>query len=231
MGWLIIALIAVITLAILVFWARIPRGSWEFVAAAVILGIAGYAWQGNPSYAGAPKAAAEDFSEADNEAQRAMLQQRKGMDYEFSGARSWLVMADAQSQQGKFASATVILKNAIEKQPENPDLWVALGNALVGHSDGFISPAAQYTFQKAANIAPDSPAPPYFLGLALAQSGRLEEARSLWQSLLDRAPEDAPIRAQLESLIARVDASLGANAQLTVPQQPGDDTQQTTPAN
>ncbi len=231
MGWLIIALIAIATLAILLFWVRIPRGSWEFVAAAVVLGIAGYAWQGNPGYAGAPKAAAEDFSEPDNEAQRVMLQQRKDMDYEFSGARSWLVMADAQSRQGKFASASVVLKNAIEKQPENPDLWVALGNALVGHSNGFISPAAQYAFQKAANIAPDNPAPPYFMGLALAQSGRLEEARALWQSLLERAPEDAPIRAQLESLIARVDASLGANAQITVPQQGMPGTQATEPAN
>ncbi len=217
MGWLIIALIAIITMAILILWVKIPRGSWEFVAAALILGVAGYAWQANPRYAGAPKEAVENFSDIESEVEAAMLEQRKSMDYEFSGARSWLVMADSQSRQGKYASASVILKNALKKQPQNPDLWVALGNALVGHSDGFISPASQYAYQKAANIAPDNPAAPYFMGLALAQSGRLEEARALWQSLLNRAPEDAPIRAQLESLIARVDASLGAGAQITVP--------------
>jgi cytochrome c-type biogenesis protein CcmH len=70
---------------------------------------------------------------------------------------------------------------------------VALGNTLVGHSDGLITPAAQFAFQKAAKISPEHPGPPFFMGLALAQSGKLVEARAIWAELLRRAPADAPI--------------------------------------
>jgi cytochrome c-type biogenesis protein CcmH len=52
--------------------------------------------------------------------------------------------------------------------------------------------------------APDHPGPPYFLGLALAQSGRFDEALTLWRRLLQNTPPDAPWRADLTDKIGRL---------------------------
>ncbi|MET0180090.1 MAG: cytochrome C biosynthesis protein, partial [Novosphingobium sp.] len=64
-------------------------------------------------------------------------------------------------------------------------------------------------FQRAADIAPQHPGPPFFMGLALAQSGRLAEARAIWGELAGRAPAGAPWKADLEARLARLDAMLG----------------------
>jgi hypothetical protein len=96
--------------------------------------------------------------------------------------------------RGRVAgAAATVLGKAVKADPNDADLWVALGNTLVGHSDGLITPAAQFAFQKAAKISPEHPGPPFFMGLALAQSGKLVEARAIWAELLRRAPADAPI--------------------------------------
>jgi cytochrome c-type biogenesis protein CcmH len=93
----------------------------------------------------------------------------------------------------------------VEKEPKNGEAWLAMANALVSHADGTLSPAALYAFRRAAIAAPDHPGPPFFLGLAMAQSGRMAEARDLWAQLLEDTPADAPWRADLESRLNRLD--------------------------
>ena len=54
-GWIIaIGLLALVSIA-LVAIGRLPRTAWEITAAALLLGLAGYAWQGRPGLAGSPR--------------------------------------------------------------------------------------------------------------------------------------------------------------------------------
>lgn len=204
MTWLLILLAAAAVFVGLVWLLRLPRSGWELVGAALLIGIAGYALQGHPSLAGAPKPPVETLANADE----ALLQQRQAMGESFGSGQSWLIIADGMSRRGQYASAAQVLRTGVQQSPNDPDLWVALGNALVAHSDGFISPAAQFAFQRAASIAPQHPGPPFFMGLALAQSGRLPEARTIWAELLARAPAGAPWKADLEARLARLDAMI-----------------------
>ena len=55
------------------------------------------------------------------------------------------------------------------------------------------------------------------MGLALAQSGRLAEARAIWERLLEQAPKDASYRGDLESRLARIDAMIGEQAAAAAP--------------
>lgn len=206
MTWALIALIVIVMFAILVRVLKLPRIGWEWTGAALLLGLAGYALQGSPGQPGAPKAPVENPGTAD----AALLAQRQAMGNAFGSGQSWLIVADGLSRQGQYGSAASILRSAVHQNPKDADLWVALGNALVGHGDGFISPAAQFAFQRAATISPTHPGPPFFMGLALAQSGRLAEARAIWAKLLDQAPKDASYRADLESRLARLDVMIGA---------------------
>jgi cytochrome c-type biogenesis protein CcmH len=219
MTWVVILALAAVVFAVLVFVFKVPRVAWELTGAALLFGLAGYALQGHPGLAGAPKAPVENERTADAE----LLRQRQAMGSKFGTGQSWLVVSDALSRAGQFRAAADLLGHAVREHPDDADLWVALGNALTGHSEGVISPAAQFAFRRAAAINPNHPGPPFFMGMALAQSGHLVEARSLWGALLQRTPPDAPYRADLVGQLARLDQLIAMSegkAQTDAPADP-----------
>ncbi|MFM9853909.1 MAG: tetratricopeptide repeat protein [Sphingomonadaceae bacterium] len=195
MGWLLIFTFAGAGLAGLRFFGRLTRSAFEFAAAALLLGVAGYAWQGSPLTPGNPVAAAD---EAPLPPELAELSIRKVMSSKFGAEGQWIDLSDALIKAGRSQTAVSILGAGVKKSPNNPDLWVALGNALVVHGGGQINPASQFAFERAAKLSPNHPGPPFFLGLAMMQSGKVEEAGEIWRALLARAPEGAPWRADLE---------------------------------
>jgi cytochrome c-type biogenesis protein CcmH len=125
---------------------------------------------------------------------------------------NWVVTADAFARHGQYADAAGLLRGVVDSDPKDADAWLALANALVGHAEGTLSPAALYAYHHAAEAAPSHPGPPFFLGLAMAQSGRFAEARQLWADLLQRTPPDAPWRADLQDRLARLDALIARQA-------------------
>ncbi|GAA0479948.1 hypothetical protein GCM10009096_22400 [Parasphingorhabdus litoris] len=201
MGWIILLVMIIALFGTLVFLGKLPRTAFELTGAALLLGVAGYAWQANPGMAGVSVEPAEKPNSFDEDS----ITSREEMGERFGTARQWLVFSDALNRQGKHGSAANYLRNGVKEHPNDPDLWVGLGNALVVHADGVITPAAQFAFQKAADISPEHPGPPFFLGMAYAQSGKVDQARAIWSELLERSPEDAPWRQDLESRLAAME--------------------------
>jgi cytochrome c-type biogenesis protein CcmH len=214
MSWVWALLLAAIALAIVLLlmrWMHKPTVGWEAIGAALLLGIAGYGLQGSPGLPGAPKPPAETISGDP----QALVAARKAFDGKVMPANgnNWVVIADALARHGQYADAAGVLLGAVDKNPRDADAWLALANALVGHAEGTLSPAALYAYRHAAEAAPSHPGPPFFLGLALAQSGRFAEARGLWADLLRRTPADAPWRADLQDRLARLDALIARQNQ------------------
>jgi cytochrome c-type biogenesis protein CcmH len=201
-----LALIAFVAITVL---RRPPRREWEAVGAALMLGIAGYAVQGSPDLPGAPRLA--QVEAMDDPGILVELRQ------EFTGgneqqSNKWVVIADGMVRNGQFQDAASVLLGATGDDPANAEAWLALGNALVAHADGQLTPAAIFAYRSAGRADPQGPGAPFFLGLGLAQSGRLIEARSLWASTLERAPVDAPWREGLAVRLARLDQIIAAAA-------------------
>ncbi len=210
MSWAVVIVLGVFAFAVLAFLLKAPRSGWEAIGAALLLGIAGYALQGSPSQPGAPKAsAAQASANANSEALVAARQQLR--DSSAAGANNWLVIGDAMARNGQYGDAAGVLLGAVEQNPGDAEGWLALGNALVGHAEGALTPASLYAYQRAANAQPAHPGPPFFLGLALAQNGRLGEARVLWAELLTRASKDSPWRDDLVQRLARLDEFIATN--------------------
>jgi len=202
MSWALAVLLAVVAFCALAFLLKAPRKGWEAIGAALLLGIAGYGLQASPGLPGAPKPPAESLSGDAG----SMVEARRLLEGEGAAlGDSRVVIADALARHGQYANAAAMLRAAVEENPHNAEAWLALANALVSHADGLLSPASLFAFRKAAQAEPDHPGPPFFLGLALAQSGRLGEARALWADLLERSPPDAPWRPDLEARLARLD--------------------------
>lgn len=201
MGWLIISGLAVLVFAGLWFFLRRETATLQFLGAALLVALAGYAWQGRPGMAGSPKTppARQTQSESDFSRIRQELLGR------FDRGAVWLNMAESFQRRGDTRTGVEIVQAGLRDSPQDADLWVGLGNALVVHADGMMTPAAQLAFQRAARIAPDHPGPPFFYGLALAQGGNYAEAERIWRQLLASAPASANYRRNIEERLQAID--------------------------
>lgn len=201
MIWLPIIVLAAIAMVLAVVLFRLPRGEWAVLAAALAVGLAGYAWQGHPGMAGAPKQA-ETVSKASGGA--AMVSVRQS----FAGgtpSSDFLIISDGFARRGDFANAAGILRGAIRANPKDGQAWLAMANALTEQAEGALSPAALYAYRKAEAADPRDPAPSFFLGVAMIRSGKLIEADQLWRESLAKTPEDAPWRDDLVRRIAALE--------------------------
>lgn len=204
-GWLIAAAFAICLMTLLIVIGRIPRASWELTAAALLLGLAGYAWQGNPGLAGTPRNPA---TSASGQFDEQLAEQRRGLAERYGPAGQWLMLSDGLGRQGKTKEAANVLLAGLKQSPDDPNLWLGVGNALVAHAGGVVSPGADFAYRRAMTLDPEGPAPRYFYGLALVRAGQLQAARELWAPLAASAPEGSKIKAELELNIARIDAIL-----------------------
>lgn len=209
-GWFIAFGLAAAGFLALLLIGRIPRSTREITAAALLLGLAGYAWQGHPGLAGAPRTIKD---RPDVPFDEKLAEQRRGLAERYGPAGQWLVMSDGLGRQGKTKEAANVLLSGLRQTPDDANLWLGLGNALVAHAGGVVSPGADFAFRRALALDPEGPAPRYFYGLALARGGQLQAARDLWAPLAASAPAGSPVKAELDANIARIDAMLaGGNA-------------------
>jgi cytochrome c-type biogenesis protein CcmH len=208
MGWLILIVLTAVTMLLLWRVARLDAAALQFTGAALLLAMAGYAWQGRPGLPGRPVPPPEQQRVPDSE----FSKMRGELLGQFDTAGRWLTIAEMYQRKGDTRSGAAAIRAGLREHPNDADLWVGLGNALVIHGDGMMSPAAQLAFQRAAKLAPDHPGPKFFYGLALAQGGKFDEAEAIWRGLIAEAPPSAIWRAQIEERLAMLDAARAAGA-------------------
>jgi len=209
MSWVLAIALAVAAFAVAVVAFRVERRGWTTIAAALALGLAGYALQARPDVRGAPAAPAAEAGEAG----WALVDERREM---FAlGDRSTsdkLIIADGFARRGQFADAAVILRSAVADDRRDAEAWLALGNALVEHAGGALTEPALLAYRRAAELDPQGTGTGYFLGLALIRQGRLGEARALWQATIAAAPEGAAGRDVLALRLDRLETLLSQPA-------------------
>jgi cytochrome c-type biogenesis protein CcmH len=205
MIWVLVTVAAALTAAVLIWIGKVPSASRPLVGAAVMLGLAGYALQGSPSLAGKPVIRVNQTEGLGEE----ITDRQNGMQDRFGPATMWIAMSDGFMRTGKTELAAKALEKGLQKYPNDVDLWVGLGNALVAHGGGMMSPASALAFDQAVRLQPDHPAPPFFAGLALAQSGDFAGADRVWTNLLDRTPPGAGWEADLKMRLKQLHAAMG----------------------
>ncbi|WP_435202283.1 tetratricopeptide repeat protein [Qipengyuania sp. 902] len=208
MSWLPILLLALLTFVGAILLLKLPRSVWALFGAALLFGLAGYAIQGSPGQAGAPRAATGGEAAQSGEA---MVQARREFYAEGVLPSRFVVTADAFARRGQFDQSARFLSNALAENPNDSEAWLALGNSLVEHAEGQLTPAALNAYERADAVARGNPAPTYFLGLAWLRAGDPQRTRELWVELLVDAPENADWRPLLADRIARLDSLLGAS--------------------
>src|SRR3546814_15758350 len=97
-GWIIAGGLLVLVSMALVLVGRVPRSAWEITAAALLLGLAGYAWQGRPGLAGSPRQAADKGGAAVDEK---LAETRRGRAERHGQAGAGLQLSDGRGRQGR----------------------------------------------------------------------------------------------------------------------------------
>jgi cytochrome c-type biogenesis protein CcmH/NrfG len=213
-GWLLFIGLALVVLGLLWRFARFDAGALQFLGAALLLALAGYAWQGNPGLAGRPKAPPARIEVPES----AFAETRRDVLGQFDRAGTWLTMAENYQRRGDTRGGVDIIRSGLRNGGRDPDLWVGLGNALVLHAGGLMTPASQLAFARAEQIAPGHPGPRFFYGLALAQGGRIDEAEQVWRQLLATLPEDVSWRGLVEERVRMIEQARAAGRLPTPPQ-------------
>ena len=198
-SWIVLTVLIALSLGALGLLGL--RGAMlKLAAAALLVGATGYALQGRPGLAGSPAAAARTTQIIP------LTGARHAFFGDFSASEHWLLLSESMARRGNAADAAGVLRSAVREHPGDPQLWIGLGNALVDHA-GELTPAAQFAYERAAELAPGHPAPPFFLGLALARSGNRAGAVALWKQLLAHAPVNAGWRPLVEDAVAALQSA------------------------
>lgn len=196
-GWIVLAMLFVASLAAVRLLGL--RGPFlQLCAAALLFGCAGYALQGQPSQQGSARA------QRSAEPPIPLTKMRHAFFGQFSGAESWLRISEALASRGNTKDAVGVLRSAVRERPNDPALWIGLGNALVDHART-LTPASELAYRRSAELAPGHPGPIFFMGLALARSGNGEAALAFWNELLTNSPADAEWRPLVEDAVAALE--------------------------
>lgn len=206
-GWVAVLLLAIAAFALAAFALRLAREGWAIFAAILLFGLTGYAWKGSPDQPASPTQGQSTKPSSGNE----MVEARRELFNPNDPKPDYLQLSDGFARRGQFDDAAGLLRKGLRENPDHLEGWLALGMALTGHADGFVTPAASYAYTRARQLDPANPAADYFLGFSYLQSGEIRAARSVWADLLNRSPEDAPWRPELEERIASLDQMI-ANA-------------------
>lgn len=196
-GIVILLLLGAAALGLL--WLTGLRGSmWTLGAAALLFGGAGYALHGRPSLAGSPA------ERANAQPPLPLTKARHAFFGQFISAERWLIIADSYTSRGKTRDAAGIIQAGLRAHPDDYVLWVGFGNALTDHAR-MLTPAAELAFDRARLLAPWSPAPGFFHGLAKLRSGDPQGALAEWKAVLAAAPAEASWRPMVEDGVAMIE--------------------------
>ena len=192
MGWATLFLMAVATAALLVLLG-VPRMLWMAAASFLMIGAAGYAWQGEPTLP-AHDAQTETVKLAPDPGYK---QLRDIMFGRFGAEAVYFGMSDIALSSGDTGGASRVLMGAVNFYPRNSALWTELGNAIALHDEGNVSPASLLAFRQAMAVSPSHPGPPLFLGLAYMRVGQVQDAEFWLQRALKLTPPNASYRSMI----------------------------------
>jgi cytochrome c-type biogenesis protein CcmH len=171
-----------------------------------ILAVAIYLPLGSPRLADVPLAQRARAPDATQPLDTLVAQVEQHLEKNPTDARGWTVLAPVLARLGRFDDAVRAYRNAITYGGETADRRADLGEVIAAAAGGVVTAEAKTEFERARALNADEAKASYFLGLAAEQDGRNADAASIWRTMLEKAPPDAPWRPLVEAALTRVGA-------------------------
>ncbi|WP_119460730.1 c-type cytochrome biogenesis protein CcmI [Rhodospirillaceae bacterium SYSU D60014] len=126
-----------------------------------------------------------------------------------SNLEGWLLLGRSYGTLGRYREAAAAYEEAIARGADGAEVQSAYGEALTAAQDGQVTEPAVRAFEAALAADPAEPRARFYLALARAQAGRLDEALAMWVALEADTPADSPARAVIGAQIDQVARQLG----------------------
>lgn len=197
----------------------VKRRRIAIVIAAVVLSLGApglYVALGSPNIPGEPAFARVKTPEGQRSIAGLVSQVEARLVRNPNDGMGWEVIAPVYLRLGRFDEAVQARKKSLELNGESATRQADLGEAEAAAADGIVTAEARAAFERAVTLDAHEVKARYFLGLAAEQDGRVQEAASIWRSLLADAPSGAPWASFVREALARVTgappAETGPNA-------------------
>jgi cytochrome c-type biogenesis protein CcmH len=172
---------------------------------AVALGL--YLLLGSPDLSGAPLSSRLAAAPENQDIALLVRRVESHLAEQPDDGRGWEILAPIYLRMGRTNEAVKARANALRLLGSNAEREVDLGEALVAEANGVVSADARAAFERASALDARHPKARFFLGLAAEQDGRLKDAKTIWQGLVNDAPEGAPWLGVVRTALARLQAA------------------------
>ena len=126
----------------------------------------------------------------------------------YTADNAYITAADAMMRAGDPAAASRVVLSGIGRMPDSFILWTWAGVTLSAAAGGQLSPPALLAFRKAGQLAPNHPAPPFYLGLSYVRAGDFATARPLWARAVAMSTPGTQYRQEIAMRLALLDRLL-----------------------
>jgi hypothetical protein len=126
-------------------------------------------------------------------------------------SRPWAIAGGALLQVGFARFSVPMLERAIEHDPDNSVLHVALGEALALADGGLISDRAKAEFEFALRADPNDLIARFYMGLWLLQNGKAKPALVKWVGLMRTVGSDQTWNDRLWMVMPTAAQEVGIN--------------------
>ena len=178
--------------------ARVSAGTLTKVAATIavlsipVVSWAFYAGLGSPDMPSQPLAARLSKSPQQSTVAELIARAENHLQRNPQDGDGWEVLAPIYMRTGRFADSVNAWRKVIAIKGESAQRLTGLGEALGAAAGGNVDAASLAAFQVALKLDPKDEKARFFLGVADAQGGKLDEARARWKEIADGAAENSP---------------------------------------
>jgi cytochrome c-type biogenesis protein CcmH len=191
-----------------------PLATMLILALAPVAALAIYLTLGQPLLPGAPFASRAQQSGINPQMAALVDRLAARMKAAPEDIQGWLLLGRSEGDLGRYPESAAAYGEAIRRMqtagsapPSN--VQSRYGEALTAASGGQVTPAAEAAFAAALAADAGEPRARFYLALAQAQAGHVDEALRQWVALEAQSPANAPWMAMLTAQIEAAAKQLG----------------------
>ena len=164
-----------------------------------------YLWSGSPGAPDLPLQARLDSAIEANDLDALVARVESHLAKSPGDVAGWQVLAPVYRRMERYDDAANAYGRVLSLSAPTAELLVDYAEMRIYANQGLLTSAAVEPIKEALKLDPANPKARFFMGLALKQEGKTEEALSGWKALLADLPPDATWRSLIENEIGAIE--------------------------
>ena len=137
-------------------------------------------------------------------------------------AEGWVLLGRSYRQMNRNGEAAAAYRRALAIGIQDPNVFAEFGEVLMTSNSGTLTPEAENAFWAVLDLDREDPRARFYIGLAAAQAGQVEDAIAIWRDLTASAPAGAPWLEMVQQQMGDVAMAAGVMPMMVTPRHPLD---------